>query len=144
MMDSDDPLADVFVANVMTEPVETIDPEASAATAAERLIESDIGSILAGAESLPPDGILTESDFVRLAAEGRDPTATTVEECMSSPVITVRPSDSIGEAAGTMADRNVKKLPVAEPQTDGLVGIVTTTDVARYVPIHEFHPEETE
>ncbi|WP_379791835.1 cyclic nucleotide-binding/CBS domain-containing protein [Halorubrum rutilum] len=142
-MDSDDPLADVFVANVMTEPVETIDPGASAATAARRLVESDIGSILAGAESLPPDGILTESDFVALAAEGRDPTTTTVEEWMSSPVITVSPSDSIGAAARTMADRNVKKLPVVEPETAGLVGIVTTTDVARYVPVHEFHPEET-
>jgi len=143
MTNSDDPLADVFVANVMTEPVETIATDAPAATAAERLLESDIGSILAGAESLPPDGILTESDFVRLAAEARDPTATTVAECMSSPVITVGPSDPIGAAAGKMEDRNVKKLPVVEPETEGLVGIVTTTDVARYVPIHEFHPEET-
>ena len=142
MMD-DDPLADVFVANVMTEPVETIDPGASAATAARRLIESDIGSVLAGAET-PPDGILTESDFVRLAAEARDPAATTVEECMSSPVITANPSDSIGDAARTMADRNVKKLPVVEPETERLAGVVTTTDVARYVPVHEFHPEETE
>lgn len=142
-MESDDPLADVFVANVMTEPVETIAPDASAAAAARRLLGSDIGSVLAGAESLPPDGILTESDFVRLAAEGRDPTATTVGECMNSPVITATPSDSIGDAARTMADRNVKKLPVVEPETDGLVGIVTTTDVARYVPVHEFHPEET-
>ena len=144
MSDIDDPLADVFVANVMTEPIETIATDASAATAAERLIESDIGSILAGAESPPPDGILTESDFVGLAAERRDPTATTVAECMSAPVITVRPSDPIGEAARTMADRNVKKLPVVEPETERAVGIVTTTDVARYVPVHEFHPEETD
>ncbi len=143
-MIDDDPLADVFVANVMTEPVETIDPGTSAATAAERLIESDIGSVLAGAETPPPDGILTESDFVRLAAEARDPATTTVEECMSSPVITANPSDSIGDAARRMADRNVKKLPVVEPETERLAGVVTTTDVARYVPVHEFHPEETE
>jgi CBS domain-containing protein len=143
MTKTSDQLADVFVANVMTEPVETIAPNASAATAARRLIEADIGSLLVGAESLPPDGILTESDFVRLAAEERHPATTSVEECMSSPVITVGPSDSIGAAARTMADHNVKKLPVVEPETGALVGIVTTTDVAKYVPIHEFHPDET-
>jgi CBS domain-containing protein len=143
-MTDDDPLADVFVAHLMSEPVETVPTDASAATAAERLIESDIGSLLAGVESLPPDGILTESDFVGLAAEARDPAATTVAECMSSPVVTVTPSDSIGDAARTMAERNVKKLPAVEPETERLAGIVTTTDVAKYVPVHEFHPAETE
>jgi CBS-domain-containing membrane protein len=43
-----------------------------------------------------------------------------------------------------MAEHTVKMLPVVEPETEQLAGIVTTTDVAKYVPVHEFHPAETE
>lgn len=141
MVDRDTPLRDVFVANVMTGSVETIAADASATAAARRLIDSDIGSLLVGVESMPPDGIITETDFVDLAAMGRDPASTTVDECMSSPVETIDPSASIGRAAALMAEHNVKKLPVVEERTDTLSGIVTTTDMAKYVPVHEFHPE---
>ena len=141
---SDSPLRDVFVANVMTGSVETITADASAAAAARQLFESDIGSLLVGVESPPPDGIITESDFVELAADGRDPKSTTVAECMSSPVVTVAPDASISEAATKMDEHTVKKLPVVEEQTGTLSGIITTTDMAKYVPVHEFHPDDAD
>jgi CBS domain-containing protein len=142
MIDRERQLGDVYVTNVMTTSVATIGTDASAIAAAERLHESDIGSLLVDADPSPPAGIVTESDFVELVATGREPTATTVGECMSAPVVTVAPSASVGAAAETMAEHDVKKLPVLADEGDELLGIVTTTDVATYVPVYEFHPED--
>ncbi|WP_295720481.1 CBS domain-containing protein [uncultured Halovibrio sp.] len=82
------------------------------------------------------------TDFVELAARERDPATVTVDDCMSAPVVTVSSTTTLGEAAELMRDENVKKLPVTGADGDGVVGLVTTTDIAKYLPVHEFHPEE--
>lgn len=133
-------IRDVYVGNVMTEAVETIAGDRSAADAASRLYESGIGSLLVDTDGRP-DGILTETDFVELAAFGRDPTTLTVTDCMSSPVLTASTDETLGEVAELMADRNIKKVPITETRADTVVGMVTTTDIAKYLPVREFHPE---
>ena len=133
---------DAFVGNVMTEAVETVPADVTAAEAAARLFESDIGSLLVREEAGAPEGIITESDFVELAARERDPATVTVDDCMSAPVVTVSSTTTLGEAAELMRDENVKKLPVTGADGDGVVGLVTTTDIAKYLPVHEFHLEE--
>jgi signal-transduction protein with cAMP-binding, CBS, and nucleotidyltransferase domain len=135
-------IQDVFVSNVMNETIRTVSADAPATDAARRLFEADIGSLLVGADAAPPTGIVTESDFVELVATGRDPATTTVAQCMSSPVVTVSTTRPLAEAAALMADENVKKLPVVAEETDEIAGIITTTDIAKYVPVHEFHPDE--
>ncbi|MEF8886684.1 MAG: CBS domain-containing protein, partial [Haloarculaceae archaeon] len=58
--------------------------------------------------------------------------STTVAEIMSEPVVTIRPGESVRVAGERMGHNGVKKLPVTE---DGEpVGIVTTTDLAHFVP----------
>lgn len=143
MSDAEIPsIRDVRVGNVMTTVVETVAADSTAAEAAKRLFESGIGSLLVGAESGSPDGIITETDFVELAAKARDPATVTVTDCMSTPVTTVRTSSTIGDAAERMAEKSVKKLPVIDDEGRNTVGVVTTTDIAKYLPVHEFHPEE--
>ncbi len=61
---------------------------------------------------------------------------------MSSPVVTVSTTELLEEAAERMVDENIKKLPVIVEETDDIAGIITTTDIAKYLPVHEFHPEE--
>ncbi|WP_151478302.1 CBS domain-containing protein [Streptomyces albicerus] len=51
-----------------------------------------------------------------------------VEQLMSSPAITVHATDSIAQAARTMAEHRVKRLPVVDEE-DRLVGIVTRRDL---------------
>ncbi len=141
MAGSETAIQDVFVSSVMSQRVESVPPTLPATAAAQRLFDSDIGSLLVDAESGPPAGIVTETDFVELVANERDP-ATTVAECMSSPVVTTSPSAKLEAAAEKMADENVKKLPVVQDGPDEIVGIITTTDIAKYLPVHEFHPED--
>ncbi|SDJ62387.1 CBS domain-containing protein [Halovenus aranensis] len=132
---------DVYVGNVMTEGVETIASDRTAADAASRLYESGIGSLLVDGEDGRPDGIITETDFVELAAVGQDPTTPTVADCMSSPVLTASTDETLDDVAELMADRNVKKVPITETRAGTVVGMVTTTDIAKYLPVREFHPE---
>jgi CBS domain-containing protein len=56
--------------------------------------------------------------------------AVTAGEAMSSPTITIAPTRTVSEAAATMIDRGVNRLPVVDE--DGtLLGIVTRADLVR-------------
>ncbi|MDQ3867252.1 MAG: CBS domain-containing protein [Actinomycetota bacterium] len=75
-------------------------------------------------------GIVTDRDIVvRVVAEGRDPSSTTVREIVSSDLVTVQPDTNLEEALNLMAERQVRRLPVVEG--DQLIGIVAQADIAR-------------
>jgi CBS domain-containing protein len=78
-------------------------------------------------------GVVTDRDIaVRVVAEGRDPQATRVEEIASHDLITIDPEQELDDALSTMAQHQVRRLPVVEE--DGtLIGIVAQADVARPV-----------
>jgi CBS domain-containing protein len=76
-------------------------------------------------------GVITDRDIaIRIVAEGKDPTATKVEEIASTSLITVDPQQNLDEALRLMAQHQVRRLPVVEE--DGkLIGIVAQADIAR-------------
>lgn len=118
------------VGELMTEPVETIDADATVVETARILSERGIGSLIVGDD--PIEGIVTEGDIVQNVAEEGDLSETSVADIMSDPVVTIRPHESVRTAGERMGHNGVKKLPVTE---DGsAVGIVTTTDLAHYLP----------
>jgi CBS domain-containing protein len=55
----------------------------------------------------------------------------TVTEVMSAPAVTISPEATVKDAARIMIDRKIGCLPVV--QGDTLVGIITETDILRYV-----------
>jgi acyl dehydratase/CBS domain-containing protein len=124
-------LVSISVEEVMQRPLVTVGPDTSIADAAGRLTAEEIGSVVVtdGAE---PIGILTDADVVGLFARGAD-RSTPVREVMSSPVLTIDADESIEAAARKMRDSDVPKLAVCEV-TGGLAGVITTTDLADYVP----------
>ncbi len=54
-----------------------------------------------------------------------------IKEVMRHPVITISPDASVKKAAQLMAERKIGCLPVVEG--DNLVGLVTLTNILRYV-----------
>lgn len=58
-----------------------------------------------------------------------------IKEIMKEPVVTITPETSVKEAARQMMDKKIGCLPVMERQS--LVGIVTETDILRYVVEHD-------
>lgn len=118
------------VEEIMSEPVNRIDADATVAEAARRLTSEAIGSLVVGEDII--DGILTEGDIVRAVGEGLDTEETRVADIASDPVVTIRPTESVRTAGERMGHNGVKKLPVTE---DGQpVGMVTTTDLAHFFP----------
>jgi len=84
-----------------------------------------IGSLIV-TRGQSPVGIVTEGDISRCVARGVD-VGTALREFGKRRLITIAPGERLEEAAKTMADAGVKKLPVME---DGkLVGMVTQTDI---------------
>jgi CBS domain-containing protein len=127
------------VADAMTDAVETVPPDVTAAVAASRLRRREVGSLVV-AEDGEVIGIVAESDFVALVSERADPTVP-VSAFMSAPVVTTTSETELSAAARTMRGEGVKKLPVVD---DGeLVGIVTTTDLAHFLPRYRTEVEWT-
>jgi CBS domain-containing protein len=73
---------------------------------------------------------VTDRDIVlRVVAEGRDPSSTTVGEIASTNLETVSPDENLDSALQKMASSQVRRLPVVEE--DGkVVGILAQADVA--------------
>jgi len=122
----------VSVSDVMQSPVQTTEHDATVREAAARLAEAGIGSLVI-TDGDRPVGIVTDGDLTRLVADGHDPATTAVGAIMSSPVVTTTPGETITGAAETLRENGIKRLPVVDG-ADGLVGIVTTTDLSHYLP----------
>ena len=79
-------------------------------------------------------GIITETDLLKLVTEGIQglpPTEATVEEYMTTNVVTVPPTMDIYYVAGIFLNNKFRRLPVVE---DGkIVGAITRFDLLRVV-----------
>jgi CBS domain-containing protein len=103
--------------------------------AAERMAGEDAGALPVCDTSGHLIGMVTDRDIVvKLVAEGGDPAAAKVGELTGdrSEVVTIGADDSIEEALRTMAEHQVRRLPVIDG-TD-MVGIVAQADLAKACP----------
>ncbi|MFC7081608.1 CBS domain-containing protein [Halorussus caseinilyticus] len=124
-------MEDIFVGRLMSSPVETVTPDTQVHVAAERMIDEGIGSVIVTDESGELEGILTATDFVHLAAEQRDIDAT-VENYMTTDVTTTDANTEVRDIADLMIKEGFHHVPVVD-ETEGVVGIVTTTDITAYM-----------
>ncbi len=87
-------------------------------------------------------GILTERDIVKIIVKGMPPDGITAGSLMSSPLVSIRNDRPIREAAHLMTKNKVRHLLV-EDACHGLAGIITTTDLARYLKQELMSPTAT-
>lgn len=123
---------DIFVAQLMTSDLHTATPDTHVEDAAGTILDHDIGSLVVvdGAGHLA--GILTRTDFVRIVAERQPKDDTPVSAYMSTGVVTASAETSIRDAADAMIEHEIHHLPVVDDD-GGVIGIVTTTDLAAYL-----------
>jgi CBS domain-containing protein len=117
------------IKDVMTSEVHSCETSASAMDAAKMMAQQDIGPIPV-VENGRLVGIVTDRDItVRVVAEGRDPTSTTVGEIASRDIVTATPDDDLDDVTSLLSQHQVRRIPVVEG--DRLVGIVAQADIAR-------------
>ena len=131
----------MLVADVMTRDVITVDISNDLAQAVSVMSEHDIrhlpvledGVRLAGVISdrdlrqLSLAGVRDMESYERLQARLRAPLTTV----MSADVLTVDPETDLSEAVDLMVGEKIGALPVVDPETDTLVGMVSYVDVLR-------------
>jgi CBS domain-containing protein len=112
---------------VMSTRIETASPAESAASAITRMRQSRIRHLVVQ-DGRKVVGVLSDRDVENL---GSMADVETVEDHMSSRVVTASPEMTLRKAANLMRGRSIGCLPVL---SDGkLVGIVTTTDLLELI-----------
>lgn len=115
----------------MTTPVETIPPTTTVTEASAQMADLEINALVVLSDA---PGIVTSTDIVRVIGAGKDPSTTSVEEAMTAPIETVERDRPLREVASVMTEFGVKHLPVMD---EGVIGMVSSTDVAAYLPRYE-------
>lgn len=116
------------VRQIMSRPVELVDPTTTLAAAAATMRDNDVGCLLVGRNNRLL-GLVTDRDLaIRVLADTRCATNEPIWTVMSSDLVCCFEDDAVAEAARLMAEHSIRRLPVLNRQ-DGLAGIVSLSDV---------------
>ena len=119
------------IRDIMEKNVITIEKDNTAQDAAKIIAEKDISFLVVMNNGLP-EGVLSESDFVRkIAVEGRKSGDVPISEIMSYKFRSVGPTTTIEDAIQKMLNNNIRRLLILEDNK--LVGVITQTDLASYL-----------
>jgi CBS domain-containing protein len=102
------------VREIMTTDVTKATPDNTLVDIAVTMRDEDVGAVPV-VEDGQLLGIVTDRDIViRAIADGREPSATRVEEVLSEEVESVAPDTDVTDAADLMASRQIRRLPVVD------------------------------
>jgi CBS domain-containing protein len=106
-----------------------IEPGESAATAAVRMRDSSVGTLVIMNAKQAPLGMVTDRDLVtRVMATGNNPAEIQVAAIMTTPAETVREDCPIEDAVARMRRSQIRRLIVVDA-SGRLVGIASVDDV---------------
>lgn len=111
--------------------VYSLSTEASVLDAIRMMAEHRIGSVLI-MENGKLMGIVTERDYARkVILLGRSSGETPIADIMSSPVVCVKPTDTVSHCMALMTDNKFRHLPVCDG--DELLGLISIGDLVKAV-----------
>jgi CBS domain-containing protein len=109
----------------------TIHSGASVFEAIGIMSQANVGALIIQ-DGDQPAGIFTERDYLRkIALKGRSSSNTVLRDVMSSPLITVLPTESSEVAMQTMTERRCRHLVVMEG--DKMAGIISLGDLVKHL-----------
>lgn len=121
---------------IMTGGVECVRANESVLDAARKMHQLGVGVLPICGEDGRLKGMLTDRDIViKVLAQGKDPGSTTAAELGQGKPVTIGADDNVQELVRTMAQHQVKRLPVIDGQR--LVGVVSEADLAEHATPQE-------
>jgi len=110
---------------------EKVDPQDAVISAIELMVERDVGSVLVVDRDDRLVGIFTERDLLRHYLEAQSKFLyLTVEEVMTSPVISVSPTTPLAQALELMSEKDIRHVPVLDRE-GRVVGYLTWKNLFR-------------
>lgn len=121
----------------------TIHPEETVFTALQFLAEKNVGALVV-LENDQLIGILSERDYARkVMLRGKSSMETSVREIMTTKVITVHATQTLGECMEQMTNHRIRHLPVVE--NGEVLGLISIGDLVKAMLLQqEFFLEQLE
>ena len=112
-------------------------PTTSVFDAVAQMAEQNVGALVVK-DGEAVVGLISERDYARkVVLMARSSRETQVREIMSSPVVSVRPTQTVEECMALMTDRRLRHLPVMD---DGqLLGVISIGDLVKQVITDQKH-----
>ncbi len=117
----------------MTTTTVTMNFKDSVLDIAKKMFEENISSVAIADDEGAIIGILTERDMMKVIANELPPRGISAMNLMSFPIVTVKRKAPIEEAAKIMATKKLRHLIVEDTYGKDVVGIITITDLVRYL-----------
>ncbi|HKH86154.1 MAG TPA: CBS domain-containing protein [Nitrososphaera sp.] len=124
---------DTLVEDYMTITTVTMNFRNSVLDIAKKMLAENISSIPITDDEGEIIGILTERDMIKVIANELPPSGISAMSLMSFPTVKVKKKAPIEEAAKIMATKKLRHLVVEDTYGEDIVGIITVSDLARYL-----------
>jgi signal-transduction protein with cAMP-binding, CBS, and nucleotidyltransferase domain len=123
----------IKIGEIMTESLESINVLNTAKDAAVKMANLNVGSLVVLDDEGKALGIITERDLARrVCTADTNSESITVGQVMTPKVISIRPDNSLEEAANLMVENKLRHLLVTREDNIPL-GIITPTDLVAYI-----------
>jgi CBS domain-containing protein len=122
-----------LVEDYMTLTTVTMNFKKSLLDIAKKMLAENISSIAITDDEGEIIGILTERDIIKIIANELPPGVISAMSLMSFPPVRVKRKIPIEEAAKIMASKKIRHLIVEDTYGKDVVGIITVTDLAKYL-----------
>jgi signal-transduction protein with cAMP-binding, CBS, and nucleotidyltransferase domain len=124
---------DTLVEDYMTLTTVTMNFKKSLLDITKKMLAENISSIAITDDEGETIGILTERDIIKIIANELPPGGISAMSLMSFPPVKVKKKTPIEEAAKIMVSKKIRHLIVEDTYGKDVVGIITVTDLAKYL-----------
>ncbi len=125
-------LAKAIVADYMSDGMVTLDSKSSFLDVAKTMSNRNVSSV-AITENGKIIGILTERDIVKIVTHETEIERATAASLMVPPLVSISKNSSLLRAAKLMSQNRIRHLFVEDQYDNKIIGIVTSTDLVRYL-----------
>lgn len=118
-----------LVKDWMIDLVVYIDPDEMVLNALSKMRRRYLNSLIVRkTDNNPEFGIITSTDICdKIVAQGHNPAETIIRDVMTSPLISVKPDQTIFDCAKKMSEHHIHHLPVMDDEGE-VVGMISATD----------------